>query len=297
VVHSKHKTLAILGLLSAATTWGLIWYPYRVLEQVGISGSLSSFVTYAVALVLGVAVFSRQLVRLRQWGWILLGIALAAGWTNLAYVLAVVHGEIMRVLLLFYLAPLWTILLSRLLLGEKLDHFGYLVMFLSLGGAVIMLWRPEFGLPLPQNTAEWMGLSAGMMFATTNVLTRRAQGFPIWLKSMVVWAGVAFLSAGPSFAQPSHLQALFSLPLGYWLLMIGIGVVLFLVTLSVQFGLTNTSANQAIVIFLFELVVAAISSYVLAREAMSLQEWIGGGMIILASLFSGKLEHHHGQDH
>ena len=38
-------------------------------------------------------------------------------------------------------------------------------MALSLGGAVVMLWRPEFGLPLPQNQAEWLALSAGLMFA------------------------------------------------------------------------------------------------------------------------------------
>jgi drug/metabolite transporter (DMT)-like permease len=42
----------------------------------------------------------------------LLLIALVAGGCNLGYVLATVHGEVMRVLLLFYLAPLWTVLLA-----------------------------------------------------------------------------------------------------------------------------------------------------------------------------------------
>ena len=52
-----------------------------------------------------------------------------------------------------------------------------------------------------------------------------------------------------------------------WLLVVG--VTIFCVTLTVQFGLAHTPANQAIVIFLFELVVAAISSYFLAGEIMS----------------------------
>jgi drug/metabolite transporter (DMT)-like permease len=37
-------------------------------------------------------------------------------------------------------------------------------------------------------------------------------------------------------------------------------------------------------------VVAALSSWLLAGEAMRPQEWVGGAMIVAASLFSGKLE-------
>jgi drug/metabolite transporter (DMT)-like permease len=63
-------------------------------------------------------------------GWI----ELAAGGCNLGYVLATLNGEVVRVLLLFYLAPLWTVLLSRLLLGERLNRFGVFVIALSLAG-------------------------------------------------------------------------------------------------------------------------------------------------------------------
>jgi drug/metabolite transporter (DMT)-like permease len=62
------------------------------------------------------------------------------------------------------------------------------------------------------------------------------------------------------------------------------------VNLVVQYGLTHTPANQAIVVFLFELVVAAMSSWLLADEAMDAREWMGGAMIVAASLFSGQLE-------
>ena len=46
-------------------------------------------------------------------------------------------------------------------------------------------------------------------------------------------------------------------------------------------------ANRAIVILLFELVVAAIASYWLAGEMMRPQDWIGGSLIVAASLASG----------
>lgn len=283
----KQKALAILGLLSGAVTWGIIWYPYRLLERAGISGELASFVTYAIALLLGLPFLGGAWRRIGKAPLILLWIGLTAGWTNLAYVLAVLRGEVMRVLLLFYLAPLWTVLFSRLLLGERANLHGYLVVGLSLAGAAVMLWRPELGWPAPRGTAEWLGLSAGLMFALTNVLTRRARELDIRLKSLAVWAGVSVLSLLPLLAAPAKLEVAPS-P-ATWMLLLAVGAVLWLTTLTVQYGLTHTGANQAIVILLFELVIAAVSAYLLAGEVMSLQEWAGGAMIVAASLFSGRL--------
>lgn len=287
---SKQKILAVSALLSGATTWGLAWYPYRLLELGGVSGALSSFFTYFVPLLAGLVLFRRQLGGWRDYPWMLLAIGLTAGWTNLAYVLAVLHGEVMRVLLLFYLSPLWTVVFARFLLAERPNSHGYLVMGMSFAGAVVMLWQPSMGMPLPQNTAEWFGLSAGLMFAATNVLSRRGQDIPLDLKSLSVWAGVSFLSLLALLLQPAEATVLLHLPLATWGLLLAVGVAMFLVTMTVQYGLTHTPANQAIVIFLFELVVAAVSSYFLANESLTLREWAGGALIVAASLFSGKLE-------
>jgi drug/metabolite transporter (DMT)-like permease len=54
--------------------------------------------------------------------------------------------------------------------------------------------------------------------------------------------------------------------------------------------LSHTLANQAIIFFLFELVVAALSSWWWVNETLNLQEWIGAAMIVTGSLFSGHLE-------
>ena len=57
-------------------------------------------------------------------------------------------------------------------------------------------------------------------------------------------------------------------------------------TMLVQFGVTQLTAVRASVLFLFELVVAAIASYYLAHEAMTLNEWIGGVLIVAGALTS-----------
>ncbi len=282
------NTVALVSLLTGATIWGLIWHPYRVLEGMAVSPALAATLTYFVAFLLGFPLFRRQLAGFRP-SWMLALIGLVAGGCNLGYVLATVHGEVMRVLLLFYLAPLWTVLLARLLLNEKVSLPGTAVIALSLAGAVVMLWQPSLGLPLPEKGAEWLGLAAGFLFAFANVLIRKAHDLSIEIKSMAVFAGVVIVGGCVLPFEPNPVALP---PMAGWLLIGVIGVVLLATNLFVQYGLTHTPANQAIVIFLFELVVAALASWLLAGEAMTLKEWLGGAMIVAASLFSGKLAAH-----
>lgn len=277
---TKHH-FAVFGLLFGAVVWGIIWYPYRLLEAAGLSGVASSLATYSIALGLGAAIFAGNWRSLFHTPRIVLVLAVAAGWANLSYVLAVIDGEVMRVLLLFYLSPLWTLLLAKLLLKEQPGLRGLMVIALSLTGAFIMLWQDSNAVPMPQNRAEWLGLSSGFSFALTNVLTRRASHLSLQAKSFAVWLGVAL---GALLLLPFDTAPIPLLSLNLWLLVAGIGVLLAVSTLLVQFGVTQMPANRSSVIFLFELVVAAIASYLLAGEVLTLREWVGGAMIVVASI-------------
>ena len=182
------------ALLVAASVWGLVWFPFRLLEAAGLSGSVASLLTYGLGLIpLALLAWRRLRASADQLGW-LLATALCAGWTNLSYVLAVIEGEVMRVMLLFYLAPLWTLLFARLILGERAGWAGLAVIGLSLAGAVTMLYQGG-GLPLPANGAEWLGLSSGIGFALTNVLTRKTRDVPIETRALWTFLGVTLIAA------------------------------------------------------------------------------------------------------
>ena len=280
------KQIPAISLLAGATVWGLFWYPYRVLGLLGMSGWISLTLSYGAALVFGLIFFRRAILSTR-FSWMLVWIGLSAGLCNIGYVLAMLNGEVMRVLLLFYLAPFWTVLLARLLLGERLAARGYLVILCSLAGAVVMLWSPGRGSIFPKNDAEWLGLGAGFLFALSNVLAKLGQDCSIEARSASVSAGVVVAGLVFELFQPSGWSG-FS-PDALVLLAI-MGMVILAVNMAMQYGLTHTPANRAIVILLFELVVAAVSSYFLAGEAMRFQEWAGGAMIVAASLLSGKMK-------
>jgi drug/metabolite transporter (DMT)-like permease len=278
------------ALLGGATLWGVVWYPYRLLAQSGVDGIWSTFATYGLALAAGLIVFPRAAASLRRISPLALLMGIAIGWSNLAYVLAVLEGEVMRVLLLFYLAPLWTVPLARLILGERLDAAGLGVMALAFAGAMIMLWRPDVGVPWPSSRAEWLGLIAGFLFALGNVLVRRIQELGDAAKSIVIWAGVTI--AGLAHLPQSRVSphAAFDAIAANAGWVAGIAAALFGMSLALQYGLSRLAANRAIVILLFELVVAAIASYLLADETMRVRDWIGGLLIVAASIAGGWIE-------
>ena len=271
------------ALLFGAATWGIVWYPYRLLARAGVDGIWSTLFTYSIALGIGILAFPRIAWSLRRMPFLAIVMGLAIGWSNLGYVLGVLEGEVMRVLLLFYLAPLWTVPLARLILHERLDGRGFAVMAVAFAGAMIMLWHPQVGLPWPASRAEWLGLAAGFFFALGNVLVRRLHDMGDAAKSLVIWAGVAAVAlayvpfSGSSGAQA--LEAARAAPL----IVLGIGVALFGMSLALQYGLSRLPANRAIVILLFELVVAAVAAYLLAGEVMRPQDWIGGALIVAAT--------------
>ncbi len=286
---SKPERIALGGLLTGALVWGLIWYPYRVLESLGLPGIAATLATYAVALAGGAVAFRSAWPSLKPTP-LVLAIALSTGACNLGYVLGMLQGEVMRVLLLFYLAPLWTVPLARLILGERLNRAGAVVVALSLAGAVTMLWRPELGLPGPARSAEWLGLGAGFCFALSNVLARRASHLSEEAKSLSMFLGVLVLG-GLLLPFGIVRVAVPAERLGEVLLLVMmIGMILLAVNMAVQFGLAHMPANRAVVILLCELVVAALGAWLLAGEAMAPREWLGGAMIAGASLLSGLME-------
>ena len=278
------------ALLVAAVIWGTIWYPYRLLEGQGLQGTPATFLTYWVTFFLVLIFFAkswREYFKSPAW---FFALAMVSGWTNYAYVIGTIEGEVMRVLLLFYLAPVWTLPLARWILGERPSAASYLVVLLALIGAITMLWRPELGWPLPRSLADWYGLSAGFAFAVNNVIALRLKETGVGAKTfascfgVLVISGIAMLAAGDV---SSVVQARSAATI--WLI-VGVGSALFCTSVMVFYALVHLPAIRAIVIMLFEIVVGAVSSHWLAGETMSMREWVGGILIVAATIVSALAE-------
>ena len=121
-----------------------------MIEAAGLAVPVATLVGYLVAVFIGGLMFPRawrEFLRYPKW---LFVIGITAGFTNVAYLVAIMEAEVVRIVLLFYLAPLWTVPLAHFILKERLTKAGYGVMLLAMSGALVMLWRPELGMPLPR---------------------------------------------------------------------------------------------------------------------------------------------------
>jgi drug/metabolite transporter (DMT)-like permease len=256
------------------------------LETHGLQGLWTSALIYTVPALLG----SYLLIQHRktissQWGWLLL-IALCNGWCNVTFILAVLDGNVMRVLLLFYLSPLWATLLAWVILKEHMSRLAVATLIIAMCGAMVMLWDPSIGWPWPKYHADWLAISSGMAFALANVSVRKTQEVAISVKNQFSWLGVSALSIVWIFLGAVPAPAASQTVIG-WTVVIG-PVVVYVMTFTVQYGVTKLPVYRSAVILLFELVAGAVSSQLLTNEVMELNDWIGGGFIVLAAYLSAR---------
>ena len=278
---SSGNTLAVLCLLFSAGMWGLIWYPVRLLNEAGMPGIWSSLVMYLAAAIIVLPFLSNRYHEVIKNKGALLALAIAAGITNVAFVVALIEGEIMRVMLLFYLSPIWTVLLGRWWLGEKLSSKASFLFSIAMLGSLVMLWNPEIGLPWPHGIADALALIAGVAFSVTNVLSRKLSNLSMSIKTAVIWWGVVGVSLLVIIVQQSPLPEVTTITWASAWLLGWFGIVA--MTVAVLYGVAMMPLYRSSVIMLFELIVAAAAAWFLTDEAMTSQEWLGGVLIILAA--------------
>ena len=281
-VNNKEYYLAVTAILFSSTMWGLVWYPMRLLEQEGLPVVWTTLAVYfAAALVASVQLWWLRKRVQSEWPTSLWWLALAAGLTNIAFLVALIEGEVLRVMLLFYLSPLWSVLLSRWWLGERISRLSMLMILIAMSGTFMMLWHPEIGLPWPHGPADWLALFASMMFSVNNVLSRKLAAVAMEVKTTVVYWGVVIVAMLVLTLQQSSVP---SISLNLWLMVMLFGGLCFTaMTVSVLYGLARMPVFRSAILMLFELLVAAVSAWLLTDERMSAAEWLGGALIFIAA--------------
>ncbi|MDH5649665.1 MAG: DMT family transporter [Gammaproteobacteria bacterium] len=285
---SSTKTISapVIALLIGAAMWGVVWYPMRLLESEGLSGLWLTLIIYFSALLATLPFSYRSFPELIGAPGTVVPLAIAAGWTNVAFVLAILDGNVMRVLLLFYLSPLWAVILGYVFLKERPSRLAWITIWVAIAGAALMLWHPELGIPWPHNKADWLAMTSGFAFAVSNVVVRKAQNVSLETKVTATWIGVLVLSFGLIILARQPMPV-FTTSMMFGAVALGILGILVMTTL-VQYGVTRMPVHRSAVILLFELVAGAISQQLLTSETMTVVEWTGGVLIVTAAFVSSR---------
>ncbi|MEP6971082.1 MAG: DMT family transporter [Betaproteobacteria bacterium] len=277
---------AAFAALVNATVWGLAWIPLKWLEAHGL-GTLWTTLFIFSTCTLAVLVVRPGAVRRSLASPQLLWVMLAAGLTNVCFNLALATGDVVRSVLLFYLMPMWVVVLARWLLHESITAAALGRIALALTGAILVLGEGRLVLPVPSSVADWLAVVAGFCFGLNNVLLRRFAALPDDVRSLAMFSG-------PMFCAPVAMLALalvgrapaLVLQGSVWLVLLLFALAVLVGNLALQYGATRLRANVLSVLMLAEILVASGSSWWAGTAQLSPTTLLGGMLIVSASLLA-----------
>ncbi len=279
--------LPALAITFNALVWGLSWWPFRYLNDHGLHPLWATALMYTLAVACVLA--------LRPGAWraltttpLLWGLLLASGFTNVGFNWAVTVGDVVRVVLLFYLMPAWVVLLAWPMLGERPKLTAVARVALAITGVAVVLKEPGSPWPVPSTLADWLAIAGGFSFALTNIFLRKLAHTPPPARMFAMFAGGAAMalvaggvgmglgvaSAVPTVAAP-------------WVLMALLLSVAFLASnAALQYGAPLLSAHTTALIMSSEVLFASFSAAALGAGQLNSRVWLGGALIVAAAVWS-----------
>jgi drug/metabolite transporter (DMT)-like permease len=281
-VSSHRSTLASsLAILWSALLWGTLWIPLRRIHEAGASGAAAITIGFLLPLVLLLPFALTRWRRILTGGWAL-GIAGFLLAVSIAlYSEGLLRGTVARVLLSFYLTPVWSTLFERLLLGEPIAGRRVVTIILGLAGMAV-IFGGEAGVPLPRASAEWMGLTAGITWGLSMVFVKRTGSRPIFDRVFAhfVFLGPAFLLAtsipGGGSAFLFEIRAL--VDSASWLMAFAVLWMLPVIWLTI-FGASHLGPGRVAIFLMLEIVVGLTTASLLTDEPFGMRELIGAVLI------------------
>lgn len=286
--------LAVLGLTLNALVWGLSWWPLRQLEALNLHPLWATAAVFLVSALVLTCLYPRAWLSFKQYpalGWLVL----ASGLTNVGFNWAVTTGDVVRVVLLFYLMPAWSLLLAWWLLNDRPTRGALARLSLAFMGVVLVLKTPNSPFPLPQDLPDLLALGSGMTFALTNIWLLRLQHTPASARMIAMFGGGALMAmmcaalatvtgviATPALELP-HMHALAWAP---WV--IGLSVAFLVSNFTLQYGAARLRAHTTSMVMMSEIVFASVSSVALGASTLTWRISLGGGMIVLAALLASQ---------
>ncbi|NLU34510.1 MAG: DMT family transporter [Wolinella succinogenes] len=277
------ESRAAVGVLfGASILWGLSWMPLKYLYSLGIGGLTLGVGAYGIlTLLFGASLYGARPF-LSSWVKPLLCVAFLGGGANLAFSYALIHGEVIRVMALFYLLPLWGVLGGKIFLGERVDGWRILGAFLALVGAFWVVggtkvFEGEFSF------IDLIALLSGVLFAGNNIAFRGLEAVSLRAKLGAMFGGcfalsffLLLLGVEPfPYEIPWESWGFLALYALFWLLLANLGS---------QWGVTQMEAGRSSIIIITELIVATLSAAIWLGERLQSWELIGGICIVTSAL-------------
>ncbi|MEQ9489739.1 MAG: DMT family transporter [Alphaproteobacteria bacterium] len=283
--HPHHVSISI-GVVIASGAWGVYWLPQRALFDAGMTGAWATIAQFGLCLAIFSPVALYRKIKGLPVGFDQPSVGLLIGGGIVCYSNAFLLTDVVRVLVFFYLTPVWATLFELAFLKIRPGLARAASLGLGLCGAWVVLGG-EGGLPLPQNLGDWLAVASGIMMAAGAARSHSIQPEGMFslqwayffYGSVVAVAQIPLLSdvLGPAPMLDAWIHSLpLLLPLAF-LFLIPSNAMLILSPSRIGAGLFS-------ILILSELVIGAISAALFADEPFGWREAIGCSLIVLAGL-------------
>ncbi|GAB2814227.1 DMT family transporter [Comamonas piscis] len=282
--------LPFLALMTNALIWGTIWWPFRQLQGMGVHPVLATALVYLI-LFCGLMLVKPAAAAMARRHPMLLLLAFTSGTTNVLFNWAATTGDVVRVVLLFYLMPAWSVLLAWYFLGEKPNKYSILRLVLAFSGVLIVMipagatWQSlTANLSLP----DALAIAGGFTFAGTNVVLRSQYRVPGEARMLAMFFG-GLVAAGAMSVLGIYLGRMPALPDIAWswpLMVLVVAVLIMLSNWTLQYGASRLAATTAAVVMLSEVVFASASNVMIEGAVLSGRLLLGGALVLSASLIA-----------
>jgi drug/metabolite transporter (DMT)-like permease len=281
---SKETTAASIAVALCGAVWGVYWVPLRHLHELGLNSvwATAAFFIAALPPALLLSFVARREIAAQPSTF--LWLALLNGLVFNLYSNAYAGTSVFNVLFLFYLSPIWSILIARFWFGERIGLARIACVVAGLGGLVLMLSK-DGDWPLPRNLGDWMAIASGVLWAIVAVRIRKSTKVGAAANSAAFFLGglvVALL-----FALPLGRDQVPSLPAISAALPLVLAIA-WLAWLPSQFllfwGVRRISPVRTGILLMTELVSGVVTAAWLSGDPITWQQAAGGALILAAGL-------------
>ena len=278
---------AVFAGLYAGVCFGIFWIPIRVLEEAGFHGPWAMVILAGLPFLICLPILWLTQSGYRSFRLAELSGGLVGGVAFALYATAFLYTDIVRVILMFYLAPAWGFLLGGIFLGDRMTRTRWMAMSLCFVGIYIVFGR-DTGLPFPHSLGDWLGFVSGILWsvAALLILIHHRVSFLMQGTSFFATATLTCLLAGIVAAMQGLLPAPTLTGLGAtlsWTLPLCVLVIL-PTGLATVFAPSRLNPGVSGLLFMTEVVVAAVTAAIWADEPLGTREIFGLFMIMSAGL-------------
>jgi drug/metabolite transporter (DMT)-like permease len=201
------------------------------------------------------------------------------------YTFALLLTQPINAILLFYLTPAWSILLSKILYREPISLLRILVVIIGFTGVGLALGTTN--LPYPKVLGDWIALASGALWALGTTMSNRVTRQDSWVR-LLQFAIAGLISTGVlalllSGVAPKIRAATATSNTVIWAIIIGF--TLFAIpNLLVIYGSSRLSSTRVGVLLMMEVVVGTIVISLLSTEPLATLQIMGAVLIFAAGI-------------